>query len=164
MFSLICVWINGWVNNRKAGDLRRHRGHYDVNVMYFLLQNTTFSPTTDIVDPTWWWWGADVVMGRCRIWPFCVENNVKPDQLINIKMMRKINIITLGIKLSTENITQRHCLFVLVICGSLPTHSLVFLLQRSKCMDLFFVTATWTKLMDPWVANLWCVYKKSTRK
>ena len=33
MFSLICVWINGWVNNREAGDLRRHRGHYDVNVM-----------------------------------------------------------------------------------------------------------------------------------
>ena len=33
MFSLICVWINGWVNNRKASDLRRHRGHYDVNVM-----------------------------------------------------------------------------------------------------------------------------------
>ena len=29
-FSLICVWINGWVNNRGAGDLRRHRGHYDV--------------------------------------------------------------------------------------------------------------------------------------
>ena len=34
MFSLICVWINGWVNNRETGDLRRHRGHYDVNVMY----------------------------------------------------------------------------------------------------------------------------------
>ena len=33
MFSLICVWINGWVNNREAGDLRWHRGHYDVNVM-----------------------------------------------------------------------------------------------------------------------------------
>ena len=25
MFSLICAWINGWVNNREAGDLRRHR-------------------------------------------------------------------------------------------------------------------------------------------
>ena len=25
MFSLIWVWINGWVNNRVAGDLRRHR-------------------------------------------------------------------------------------------------------------------------------------------
>ena len=34
MFSLICVWINGWVNNREVGDLRRHRGHYDVNVMH----------------------------------------------------------------------------------------------------------------------------------
>ena len=33
MFSLICIWINGWVNNPEAGDLRRHRGHYDVNVM-----------------------------------------------------------------------------------------------------------------------------------
>ena len=35
MFSLICVWINGWVNNREAGDLRRYRGHYDVNVMEY---------------------------------------------------------------------------------------------------------------------------------
>ena len=31
--SFICAWINGWVNNRKAGDFRRHRGHYDVIVM-----------------------------------------------------------------------------------------------------------------------------------
>ena len=27
--------INGWVNNRKAGDLRRNRAHYDVIVMLF---------------------------------------------------------------------------------------------------------------------------------
>ena len=33
MFSLIYAWLNDWVNNREAGDLRRHRGHYDVNVM-----------------------------------------------------------------------------------------------------------------------------------
>ena len=26
-------WINRWVNNREAGDLRRHRAHYDVIVM-----------------------------------------------------------------------------------------------------------------------------------
>ena len=32
MFSLICVWINDWVNNREAGDLRRYRAHYDVTV------------------------------------------------------------------------------------------------------------------------------------
>ena len=33
MFSLIFAWINGWVNNREAGYLRRHRAHYDVTVM-----------------------------------------------------------------------------------------------------------------------------------
>ena len=33
MFSLIYVWINGWVNNCEAGDLRRYRAHYDVTVI-----------------------------------------------------------------------------------------------------------------------------------
>ena len=33
MFYLICAWINDWVNNRAAGDLRRHRAHHDVIVM-----------------------------------------------------------------------------------------------------------------------------------
>ena len=33
MFSMICFWINDWVNNRKAGDLRHYRAHYDVTVM-----------------------------------------------------------------------------------------------------------------------------------
>ena len=33
MASLICAWINGLVNNREAGDLRRHVAHYDVTVM-----------------------------------------------------------------------------------------------------------------------------------
>ena len=33
MFSLIYVCINGWVNNRETGDLRRYRAHYDVSVM-----------------------------------------------------------------------------------------------------------------------------------
>ena len=33
MLSLICAWINGWVNNSKAVDLRHHRAHYDVTVM-----------------------------------------------------------------------------------------------------------------------------------
>ena len=33
MFSLICVWINYWGNNREAGDLRRYHAHYDVIVM-----------------------------------------------------------------------------------------------------------------------------------
>ena len=30
---LSAPWLNGWVNNREAGDLRHHRAHYDVVAM-----------------------------------------------------------------------------------------------------------------------------------
>ena len=30
---MICAWINGWVNNREAGDRRRYLAHYDVSSM-----------------------------------------------------------------------------------------------------------------------------------
>ena len=37
-FLSICALINGWVNNREAVDLRRHRAHYDVTIMiYFMI-------------------------------------------------------------------------------------------------------------------------------
>ena len=39
MFSLIYAWINDWVNNREASDLRRQYGHYDVIVMYYIPWN-----------------------------------------------------------------------------------------------------------------------------
>ena len=32
VFSLICIGMNAWVNNRVADDLKRHRAHYDVTV------------------------------------------------------------------------------------------------------------------------------------
>ena len=35
-FLLSALEKNGWVNNREAGDLRRHRAHYDVIVMRVL--------------------------------------------------------------------------------------------------------------------------------
>ena len=33
MFSLICVWIVGWVKGGETSDLRRYPAHYDVTVM-----------------------------------------------------------------------------------------------------------------------------------
>ena len=39
IFSLICAWTHGWVNNRYASDLRRYRTHYDLTVM---CQNVLF--------------------------------------------------------------------------------------------------------------------------
>ena len=38
MFSLICAWTNGWVNNRDADDLRCHRAHYQLKPIKDELQ------------------------------------------------------------------------------------------------------------------------------
>ena len=55
IFSLICAWING-LNNHEAGDLRPHRPHYDVTVMYWsnpggygqiIRYQTTTKPTKE---------------------------------------------------------------------------------------------------------------------
>ena len=51
MFSSICVWINGLVNNREAGDLRRYRANYDVTVM---LATPLVSHMSIIASFTFW--------------------------------------------------------------------------------------------------------------
>ena len=33
MFPLMCAWTISWGNNRDAGDLRRHRAHFDVTII-----------------------------------------------------------------------------------------------------------------------------------
>ena len=50
MFSLICVWITGWVNNREAGDLRRYRTHCDVTVMMICSQLCNY---LDMIPEFW---------------------------------------------------------------------------------------------------------------
>ena len=65
MFSLICVWINGWINNREAGDLRRYRHHYDVIVM--LIRNVSMALfKTGVVSPwlTQWIYGSFALSHR----------------------------------------------------------------------------------------------------
>ena len=62
MFSLICVWVNDWVNNREAGDLRHYRAHYDVTVMCssnfectvleLIIQNSSLDTHCEI-GPRW---------------------------------------------------------------------------------------------------------------
>ena len=50
----ICIWINGWVNNREVGDLRHHYVHYDVTVMGSangLVSNKWQAITVIIGDP-----------------------------------------------------------------------------------------------------------------
>ena len=59
--SLICAWINGWANNREAGDLRRHRAHYDVTVMYLAFTSELWTAiiTSEPMERLFW-----VLLGR----------------------------------------------------------------------------------------------------
>ena len=69
----ICAWINGWVNNREAGDLRRNRAHYDVVVMVNLLftYGMSYQITIDIV-----------LLHNCCIRCVCVcENKIELSEL-----------------------------------------------------------------------------------
>ena len=59
-FSLICAWIICWVNNREAGDLRRHRDHYDVTVMlrpssFFTLTIYFKRSCVSVLSPSFTW-------------------------------------------------------------------------------------------------------------
>ena len=45
IYSLICAWSYGWVNNRYACNLRRHRTHYDVSVMLGVRDGHGLKPT-----------------------------------------------------------------------------------------------------------------------
>ena len=54
MFSLICVWINGWTNSRETGDLRRYRAHCDVIVMECEMWRLHCNVTC-VQDLVMWW-------------------------------------------------------------------------------------------------------------
>ena len=68
LYTLICARINGWVNNREAGDLRRYRPHYDVVVM---------SEDEDTQTALWGWTSI------LQSWLYCyfllMKYHCKPD-------------------------------------------------------------------------------------
>ena len=63
MFSLI--WINGWVNNREAGDLRYYHAQYDVTVMIGFDQEDE-SDKKITLQPEIWYHEADHCFKRPR--------------------------------------------------------------------------------------------------
>ena len=58
MFSVMYAWINGLANNRKAGDLRHHRAHYDVTVMHaknaLCMAHSVLKAAVAVVISTMW--------------------------------------------------------------------------------------------------------------
>ena len=54
MFSFICAWINGWVNNGESGDLRRHRARYDVIVMSHKIPHKSSLAIVNVLQKIDW--------------------------------------------------------------------------------------------------------------
>ena len=55
VFSLIFAWTNSWAKNGDAGDLSRHRTHYDVIAMEFVpIGDTVCCRNDDLWCHRWW--------------------------------------------------------------------------------------------------------------
>ena len=101
MFSLICARINGWVNNREAGDLRRYRCHYDVIVMsstsctpvvgmqhivkylgYQFIANLTYAYNKLLDKDRISWWLRTIIKPKLRA--FVNMHDASPCQLLKL--------------------------------------------------------------------------------
>ena len=82
--ALICAWPNGWVNNRDAGDLRRHRIHYDVIVMFidYHMLNLSRFPSTENCKPDPDYCGKPQPMGFEKF--HCTQWTNVPDECPNM--------------------------------------------------------------------------------
>ena len=100
MLTLICARINGWVNNREAGDLRRPRAHYDVTVMFAadllralhdmdmdaLLVLSEANPPVTGVFPSQWC--GEFIWKKKRCIGY-ISLKVRKKQLFHINLMKK---------------------------------------------------------------------------
>ena len=89
IYSLICAWINGWVNNCETVDLRRHRAQYEVTLMlfrfilllwWFNMEIVEFCKAVEIycrlyfriilIYSNWWACTKKCCLGLLRFWPW----------------------------------------------------------------------------------------------
>ena len=137
MFSLICAWINHWVNNREGGVLRRHRGYYDVNVMnwkFFIIPmeprddtvrcnaifRTLHRPQTALAGELWGvCWNISKTIDRNIMWPqFTIIINL--EGIGTTKTYHKIDVLDINHKYITYNlcvslVISSPCIHVTVI-------------------------------------------------
>ena len=112
MFSLICTWINPWVSNREAGDLRRHYAHNDVIVM---LQHMFGDYTLKITSPGRQWVKPMILRYQYLSWGSKFINVVRDNDQENVGYSYNIFKV---IKTCTEpklnhsyNDNNMHCVY-----------------------------------------------------
>ena len=78
IFPLICTWINGWINNREAGDLRPYHAHYDVTVMKCIVLLTGHDGLKSIYIKLS---GTHLCNSLCDLFNMCVTASFFPSEI-----------------------------------------------------------------------------------
>ena len=106
MFSLICPWINVWVNNREAGHLRRHHAHFHVIVMVCAILQICLSRyalnTTAVINSLEQNDSEDLLLIRPTGICFS-EIRIKTQKLLSI--IFPLKCISAGLTLSNDKIS-----------------------------------------------------------
>ena len=163
MFSLICTWINGRVNNGQAGDLRCHHAHYDATVMdddrlthghQLWLGNRWFSHIFILL--AWKHWNLQWPMvlpllpneQSCDITSYIAQNLAQP------RLRRHIHSTTITREKKAQwNLNEKS--YKVHVCLKLVQYHFEWL------WDVFFIIFTFSRTcMEPmWnvCKMLWCV-------
>ena len=121
MFSLICVCINGWVNNGEPGDLRPYRGHYDVTVMN--------GPLVLMCSSVLIWFITNT------IWSYCAEltqtdnyHNNSRNNFILTSLIAYLVIQSFFLLITWQDITQQRLTAqsVILYWSRVVTHKILF--------------------------------------
>ena len=99
MFSLICAWINVWVTNREAGDLRRHRAHYDFTVMKLRSNMSSKSPRLNDLKKLY------LKMCSFKSWPVCLGLSI----CINATKTECICCLLINVRDFSSNLLLVYC-------------------------------------------------------
>ena len=79
MFLWSAPWIHDWVNNREAGDLRRHHTHYDIIVLERWVDS--MRPRDTYMH---WWNGSPLV--QIMVWHQTVDKQFPGQRTICCRM------------------------------------------------------------------------------
>ena len=105
IFCLICAWTNDWVNNRDAGDLRRHRADWYVTVVLVLdliMPEWIHPDFTHLSGPVVWTEHPEKIGGQCDIlYREAVSLDDCKDICLNTRTCRAFN----------RNVPERNCRF-----------------------------------------------------
>ena len=110
MFSSICAWTNDWTSNRDAGDLVRHRTHYDVTVLQYdpgyisyILWVVHFTPAIQVQPGR----RQNVIHFTEYILWFCASASISSFVFVHHEIHNRVQVNYSGKKIQSDKILEQ---------------------------------------------------------